>query len=260
MITKEELIQLEEKFKEKIETSTDNEFVIKKFDSYYKYLQDRLDEPQDQEMFNLINVQVLKLIYRLIQWLDRRNIKSKDFSKDWNKKLVARVGNYCNELNERRKNGTLDEQTFKIKEHFIHQDLFKERDALTVSYCWSMLIRTLGPELIPTLIQAFENGNGELQEPNKHDTYVYRPGFDGKQIKDNGMKYWHLDAKELMTYDECTERCLGHHLLYYPVGHEWQNMSVGFMETDPSKVQKNFDKETEEFIETVFVDEATLTD
>lgn len=253
MITLEELIKTEKSFKEKVETSIEKDYVIKRYNDYYQWLQDKLDEAPTVELKDSICSQKLKVIYSFIHWLDIHNIKAIEVSIEWNKKLIGRVGGYCSEYEERRKNGTLEDQTFKIKEHYVYNDLWNSKDLGTNSYCWSILQRTVSPNLIPSLIESFEHQEqSNTSETNKN---VLRPGVN-TQIPDDGSKYWHVEAKELMTYDECTQKGLGHHLLVFPIGHQRQNLSVGFLEPDKTKIKNDFDEKETKFLDTVFVEES----
>lgn len=255
-LTKEKLIKTEKAFYEKVKSSTDKEHIIKRYDDYYKYLLEKDNESQTDEVHSLMKKQNFQLIYNFIQWCEENGVIAKDHSKEWNKGLIARVGEICSELKELKKGITEMQASLKIKLHYMGRDLLNCRDLLTASYCWSMLQRTIGPSFIPLCISLEE----EKKEPEQVGKTIIRQGFGNRKIEDKREKYWHVDAKEFMTYDECTERGLGHHLLCYPIGHDCQNLYVGFKETDPSKVQTDFDDKTKEFFDTVFVTEETIAD
>lgn len=239
MITKEKVNITNSGFYKKLESMVDNQEAFNTYDKYYKWLkQQEFDSTNDDSTLDEIKINILNLIYSSIQFFNRRNIKAKDFSKEWNKGLVAKVGNYGEEYQERNKNNTLGEQSFKIKEHFVYEDLWNSNDLATASYCWQMLQRSVSYELIPELINSFKQSNSPTPIEHNDKKVLARPKIGGGTINDEGIKYWHTGANELMTYDECTEKGLGHHLLMYPTGHPNQGLYVGFNESDPSKIEK----------------------
>lgn len=230
MTTVTQLNDYELQFKKFLEDTVSNDSVINRYNKYYKWLNSEMKKDNDEKLFISIFLSKLRLLYSFVQWLDRRNIKAIEISKNWDKKLIARVGSYCKELIQHRKEGTLGDATFKIKEYFVHQDLFYAEDLATAAYCCKIIQNEI-PYLFEGLIQTYE---AQLQDKpiETNSNIKERQGCNGT-IKDDGRKYWHTGANELMTYDECTEKGLSHHLLM-DVEKRWY---VGFSELDKTKIK-----------------------
>lgn len=228
------LEKTEEKFYESLETITKPEERFKRYGDFWEWL--KYQEAEEVKA---------RLIYSVVKWVMDTDTKVKGFTSRWNAKLVKRIGIFI----EKWKG---DEVISNEEQTSLFDRILKEPDFATMAYCCLMLQRDGVVNFSSLYKPSVREKHEFIETPITED--IKRPGIFKPYILDNGMKYYHPDTKELMTYDECTEKGLGHHLLMYPPGHEQQKTYVGFHEPDASKISTEFDEKTDEFLETVLID------
>lgn len=224
MIDDLKLKQLELRFSEKMEKVTDTNEMYDLYESFYQWL-----KKQKGCSDELLRVEYT-ILYRALRWFDALHIREKDLSKHWNKSLIKIIASAAEREKQYTANGRDLSDEAEIDRDLWVNALNKEMDFATVVYCYRILERAeVFP--IPKALSILDS----KQDHHKVQT-VLRPrtGSDGSFIKDDGRKYWHVDAKELMTYDECTQRGLNHCLLAYADGN-LKGLFVGFAEPDNSK-------------------------
>ena len=227
------LEKTEEKFYESLETITKPEERFKRYGDFWEWL--KYQEAEEVKA---------RLIYSVVKWLIKTETIVKNFTSSWNPRLVKRTGTFI----EKWKG---DEDVSNEEQASLFDRILKEPDFATMAYCCQMLQR----DKVINFADLYKvKPKAKKEEPSIEPQGIKRPAISKPYILDTGMKYYHPDAKELMTYDECVERGLGVHLLMYPKGHPMQNIYVGFHETNSDKIQTEFDEKTEEFLETVFID------
>lgn len=228
----EKIKQINDSFNESLLKEEDPVKKLNLMGRYYNWLNESLAEETDVTAKVEIKNNFYKLLYAIAVLLQKNNIKLKGLAEKWNNSLVGRTY----KLSKNRSMKDVQE---------LLDDLQAEEDFFTKAYCYFVLQQDGLVDFSKMLVTE------------KQMRTVQRPCIDGKTVADDGSKYWHTGAKELMTYDECTERGLGHHLLAYPIGHESKHCYVGFYEPDASKVH-NPSKEDAEWVDAVLVDAETL--
>lgn len=247
----ETLNTYKEKFEEFISSEKNNETVYERYDSFYKWLLNTIEEEEDKQLLNRLQAIRFETIHNLINWFEKKNLKAVGFSKEWDKTLIGRIGSWAKEYQSLESKLNIP-QKLAIKTHYIFKDLNDCRDVATVSYGWSIIEREAWPRATEIQIQMFSTTSEQTtSESNDIQRTVKRPRASKGFIDDDGSKYWHTGAKEFMTYDECTQKGLGHHLLVYPIGHSLQNLSIGFDEPNSDLVKKVENEEVEKWVEEV---------
>lgn len=228
MITLQELKTVEEKFNRRIEGILDTKEAFDNYDRYYKWLIDKYKDETttDKEVIEELLVQQFKLIKRASVFIERFGLQAKEVAKHWNKGLIKRVFQLVED--QLKATEELNEYESTLTKSLTLESILNSNDLGTVCCSFSILEKVM-PKLLTNCIR-FLRGEEDAFPKKKENTVTVR-----KPKTDKNIKYWHPDAQEYMTYDECTERGLGHHLLCYPKGHDLQFTFVGFHEPDPSK-------------------------
>lgn len=234
------LEKTEEKFYESLETITKPEERFKRYGDFWEWL-------KYQEAEEVKEVKA-RLIYSVVKWLIKTDAIVKNFTSNWNPRLVKRTGTFIEKWKKSIGNFEIPNE----EQISLFDRILNESDFATMAYCCQMLQRDGVVDFSSLYKPSVREKHEFIETPIAEG--IKRPGIFKPYILDNGMKYYHPDTKELMTYDECTEKGLGRHLLMYPPGHEQQKTYVGFHEPDASKISTEFDEKTEEFLETVFID------
>lgn len=233
MINDLKLRELEQRFKEKSEKVGDTNEMYDLYESFYQWLNGQKDCSDE-----LIRVKYT-LLYKALRWFDSLHIREKDLSKHWNKSLVKRIVSSAEKEKQYIENGRGSSDEAKIDRELWMNELKEEMDFATVVYCYRILEKT-EVITIPSLLSL-------VGSSNKQSTLqaIKRPriGSNSDFIMDDGRKYWHAGAKELMTYDECTERGLKHYLLAYASG-DLKGLFVGFDEPDSCTSTKKDSEES----------------
>ena len=226
-MNKNELLKTLNTFNEKVENEEDNKRLIDLFERCYDWINENISTEESVEMKTQLQNSLYQLMYKLVSTLINRNIKCKEISTAWNGRLVRKVYDLTKEKNN------------KSQLSQLIGEVEQEKDFPTKAYCYQVLQQD-GIVDFSKLITS-----------DRQFTTVQRPRIDGGFVEDDGRKYWHIDAKELMTYDECTEKHLSHHLLTYPIGSDKAKLYVGFDEPDKTLIHQTNNEQVEEWVETV---------
>lgn len=231
MTTLEQMNEQQQKFVTKTQETLNVIESFKLHDKYYKWLLNQINDTDNTEEVRVdANVKRFNLIYQGTELLERNKAKAKDASVKWDKRLIARIGRLAYEDSNRAINGSANDADFKEAKSLLMTELNNADDLATVCYCYAILKTVNGiqvSKIIDSLLPKKVSETGHAG--------TYRPGHYG-DILDNGGKYWHSEAEELMTYDECTARGLAHCFLCYPDG-PLKNTYFGFSEPDKSKIK-----------------------
>lgn len=217
------------------------------FERYYNYLDERFNEEgSDTNEYVLAFMQCCyKIAYTVVQ----NNIKCRELSNSWNNFLVSRVYNLSSEKRQLKEQYRKD---FNKEVIDLFKQVRQEKDFPTKAYCITVMQND-------GLIDFSSAERIDVTKNTAKQT-TPRAAIAGAPIEDDGMKYWHTGAKELMTYDECTEKHLGHHLLAYPIGNEKAGLYVGFDEPDRNLVEKCENEEVNAWVDNVLECKTTTVD
>lgn len=217
-------------FNEKIKDETEPREVLNLYERFYGWLIENIQKEEDEPTVVELHNALYRMLYGMINTISRLNFKCKDYSTKWNKHLIA-------------KTYEVSKLPAAPKLKALMNALVEEKDFPTKAYCYQVLQQD-GVVDFSTMIVNKDKPTVKL-----------RPSMTGNEIEDDGKQYWHAEAKELMTYDQCTEKHLGHHMLMYASGDQ-KGLYVGFNETDEAILsavkEKTISKETEEVLETVY--------
>ena len=225
---KEKLLTASKAFNERLKEIKEED-KIKLMERYNNFLFQL--EVDGEEEIKFFVEKVREFYYTVYLLLNRSTLIMKEISTNWNPSLVARTFEFVKEFTSIKKKNPrpLSDDKLAIKLGHLLIFLNSEKDFPSKAFCIHILQSNNVVDF------SFKE---EASTEKKEETpiqYVVRPGCSS-DIKDYGMKYYHLDAKEWMTYDECTKRGLGHHLLYRK--ENGQLIGMGFYEPDPSKIER----------------------
>lgn len=222
----ERIFNVKKSFNEKVEQEKDPVEKLKLMEKYYNWLRESLNVEEDVKAKVELSNDFYRLLYGIAACLQKMNVKLKDLSDGWNGALVGRTYR-------------LSKDRSKTELQNLMEDLIKEEDFPTKAYCYQVLQQDGVVDF------------SKLMVTEKQMRTVQRPKAGGGTVADDGSKYWHTGAKELMTYDECTERGLGHHLLAYPMGHSLSGCYLCFDEPNRDLVKGSKDPVVNEWVEDI---------
>lgn len=130
---KEELLEVEQKFYEKLEGKTDVDEIISMYQRFWEWLVDK-DFDDWRPQWRLMRT-IQKQIYI-------HNINCKEHSTKWNGKLVGKIGDFCYKFREKNRNMSYsfkNDQPMQVVFGVLMRELYEERDFATVAYCASIL-------------------------------------------------------------------------------------------------------------------------
>ena len=216
------LKELELRFMERCENASNTNEVYDLYETFYQWL---IKQEGGEELLRV----KFTLLYKALRWFDALHIKEKDLSKQWNKSLVKRIVTCAEREKLYKENGRGSSTEAQIDRELWLEELNNEMDFSTVVYCYRIL-EYAGVFSIPYLLSCLDSTPKQTMIQT-----ILRPNYKGElTIKDDGRKYWNAEEKELMTYDECTERGLKHFMLAHASG-DLKGLYVGFGEPDSSK-------------------------
>ena len=230
-MNKEELLEIETSFNEKVKDETDSKEIVGLFERFYNWLVDKLSEEKETELQADLTDTFNRLLYTMTSTLTRRSIICKKLSSNWNASLVKRTYELCNGKTQAL-----------VKE--LLKDLLDEKDFPTKAYCYQVLQQNGVVDFSKVVVDR------------KKISSTPRKGYSDSNpiIYDDGRRYWHTVAKELMTYDECTEKGFDHRFLAFPMGSDSQGCYVGFDEPDNRPIPKCTNEEVIKLVEEIYTD------
>lgn len=228
---KGELLEIETSFKEKVKDETDSKEIVGLFERFYNWLVDKLKEEKETELQADLTDTFNRLLYTMASTLTRKTIICKKLSSNWNSSIVRRTYEICNNKSQ----GFTKE---------LLEDLLLEKDFPTKAYCYQVLQQNGVVDFSKVVVDR------------KKLSSTPRKGYSDSNptIYDDGRRYWHTAAKELMTYDECTEKGFDHRLLAFPMGSDLQGCYVGFDEPDNRPIPKCTNEEVIQLVEEIYTD------
>lgn len=222
----DKILKVKESFNDKAKDVKDPVEMLDIYERYYYWLRETLNKEEDIKSQVQLTNDFYQLLYGLAVAMQKNSIKAKELSDGWNGALVGRAYR-------------LSKDRSKTELQNLMEDLLKEEDFPTKAYCYQVLQQDGVVDF------------SKLMVTEKQMRTVQRPKAGGGTVADDGSKYWHTGAKELMTYDECTERGLGHHLLAYPMGHSLSGCYLCFDEPNRDLVKGSKDPVVNEWVEDI---------
>lgn len=222
----EQIKEIDAKFYGFVRDTEDINNVFNKFEGYLNFLNGAINDPSNAEVVETLIDMKYNMLYQLVYWMVSNNVIAKQRSTNWNGFLVRQVGDNCKQIRLTNTNGYLSAYTVGKVMSMI-EDIEAEQDFATKAYCYQ-IIQTTGGINLAAWSKIINKERDEAARSTN------RPRMGGGFVKDDGSKYWHTGAKELMTYDECTEKGLGQHLLSYPIGSQYDGLYVGFEKCEKS--------------------------
>lgn len=230
-MNKEELKKIEDSFNEKITNESDSKQLVSLFERFYNWLVDSLKEEKDIEIQADLTDTFNRLLYTIASTLVRRSIRCKELSSNWNSYIVKRTFEICN---GKSKNSTKE----------LLEDLLNEKDFPTKAYCYQIIQQNGVVDFSSVVFNRKKASSTPRKGDNPNKPIIY----------DDGGKYWHMIEKQLLTYDECTEKGFDHRWLAYPIGRDLQGLLVGFAEPDNRPIPKCKNKEVIQMVEEIYTD------
>lgn len=222
----DKILKVKESFNDKAKDVKDPVEMLDIYERYYYWLRETLNKEEDIKSQVQLTNDFYQLLYGLAVAMQKNSIKAKELSEGWNRALVGRTYRLSKDRSKKELDALLD-------------DLIKEEDFATKAYCYQVLQQDGVTDFSKKMVTE------------KELRTVQRPKSGGGTVADDGSKYWHTGAKELMTYDECTERGLNHFLLTYPLGHPYAKLGCGFDEPNKELVKGSKDPVVNEWVEDI---------
>jgi len=185
-------------FKKYISTGRTYQEVYDAYDKFFHWLLNKINDTSTDEEENLLLTTLYKLFSSSTKWAASNGVIFKSYSKQWNWRLVKRVGTFVNECENASRNGlvVLTERRMIIFSNLLNEMMDSNADFGTVAYCAQMMQQ--GKFI------NFKDLAEHVSNPTKNEKMdIGDSPFLGDPYKE--MVFRHYYTGELMTIDQCID-------------------------------------------------------
>lgn len=236
-----------------VNSNITNQQVYEAYQKFFNWLLNQTDELETDEDKTLLIAIIYDLAYSSIKWAENKMIIFKDYSTNWNSKLIRQVGEFVNQFNAIRKESQLKAypmDKYRMKYAVIINKMMQERDYATFAYCCQM-IQNSG-------FVNFRKLSDSIKHPHQNENEEFDQPF-GKIGNYSKLQFLSKDEKalnELVTIPQAIEMGLNLHLLQWTADTGHQQCYLNGFELE----RMGFEKPTEDHTPIWEVYESTLTE